>query len=57
MPAQKTKKCAHPACNCQVEEGKKYCSDYCHDSGKSIEIACNCHHAECEAGAVQTAAS
>jgi hypothetical protein len=45
------KKCAHPACNCLVDQGKKYCSDYCHDSGNKIEIACNCHHAICEAPA------
>ena len=50
MPAPQ-KKCAHPACNCMVDQGQKYCSDYCHDSGNKIEIACNCHHATCEAGA------
>ena len=45
------KKCAHPACNCMVDGNKKFCCDYCHDSGNKIEIACNCHHATCEAGA------
>lgn len=50
MAAQQ-KKCAHPACNCLVDTGKKYCSDYCKDSGNKIEIACNCHHATCETGA------
>ena len=44
------KKCAHPACNCKVQGNEKYCCDYCHDSGNKLEIACNCHHAECEAG-------
>jgi hypothetical protein len=24
-----TNKCAHPACNCTVSEGKMYCSDKC----------------------------
>jgi hypothetical protein len=39
-------KCAHPACTCQVPEGKTYCSDYCqnhaHDKGK-----CGCGHPGC----------
>jgi hypothetical protein len=55
--ADQKKKCAHPACNCLVEQNQKYCSDYCHDSGSKIEIACNCHHAACEAGAGAGAAS
>jgi hypothetical protein len=46
--AEEKKKCAHPACNCLVEHGKKYCSDYCHDTAGRIEISCNCRHAECE---------
>src|SRR5580700_2645330 len=24
--------CAHPACNCPVPEGEKYCSQYCKDA-------------------------
>ena len=49
MAEEKRKKCAHPACNCLVEHGKKYCSDYCHDAGSTMEIACNCRHSECAA--------
>lgn len=46
MADHKMKKCAHPACNCPVEKGK-YCSDYCHDSGHSLELSCNCRHPQC----------
>jgi metallothionein len=49
MAEEKNKKCAHPACNCLVEHGKKYCSDYCHDAAGTMEIACNCRHPECAA--------
>ncbi len=56
MAEEKKKKCAHPACNCLVEHGKKYCSDYCHDAAGTMEIACNCRHAECETEAAATGA-
>jgi len=39
--------CAHPACNCMVPEGEKYCSAYCEDAGHTTEISCNCGHAGC----------
>jgi hypothetical protein len=55
MAEQQTKKCAHPACNWVVEKGKKYCSDYCYDAAGTMEIACNCRHAECEATETTTA--
>ncbi len=42
-----TKKCAHPACNCQAPEDKKYCSQYCEDAGGTMEISCNCGHRGC----------
>jgi hypothetical protein len=42
-----TNKCAHPVCNCRVGDGKKYCSQYCHDAGSEIEIACDCGHPGC----------
>jgi len=45
--ADKPKKCAHPACNCVCSDGQKYCSAYCHDSGKTMEIVCNCGHTDC----------
>jgi hypothetical protein len=49
MAEEKKKKCAHPACNCLVEHGTKYCSDYCHDAAGTMEIACNCRHPQCAA--------
>jgi len=54
--AEEKKKCAHPACNCLVEKGKKYCSDYCLDAAGTLEISCNCHHAGCETEAAATGA-
>ena len=50
--AKEAKKCAHPACTCQVGPDQKYCSQYCKDAGGTMEIACNCGHAGCsmEAG-------
>ncbi|HTP87459.1 MAG TPA: hypothetical protein VMH81_27780 [Bryobacteraceae bacterium] len=44
---EKDRKCAHPACDCEVDENNKYCSTYCKDAGDVTEIACNCGHAEC----------
>ncbi len=41
-------KCAHPACNCNVTDGEKYCSPYCDDGGDEVEIACDCGHQGCE---------
>ena len=49
MP-EDTKKCAHPACTCQVTGDTKYCSQYCKDAGNTAEIACNCGHAGCGVG-------
>ena len=40
-------KCAHPACNCTVKDGEKYCSTYCHDAGSTTELICNCGHPGC----------
>ena len=48
MPVDRAKKCAHPACNCPAPADNKYCSQYCHDSGNSTEIMCNCRHPACE---------
>jgi len=45
-----TQKCAHPACDCQVDgsgEYGKYCSDYCKRSGQQLELHCNCQHPNC----------
>jgi hypothetical protein len=43
----KGKKCAHPACSCVAREGSKYCSQYCQDSGGTMEISCGCGHKGC----------
>ena len=49
-----TKKCAHPACNCEVDADTKYCSTYCHDAGSTTEISCGCAHAGCAIGDAET---
>jgi hypothetical protein len=41
------KKCAHPACNCVATKDSKYCSQYCHDAGNTVELSCNCGHGGC----------
>ncbi len=46
----KTAKCAHPACECQVESGGrfgKYCSDHCRQAGEAIVLRCECQHPAC----------
>ncbi len=47
MAQEQQKKCAHPSCNCIVEKGKKFCSDYCHDARGTMELSCNCRHPQC----------
>jgi hypothetical protein len=44
---KETKKCEHPACDCRVAKGMRYCSQYCEDAGETIELSCNCGHAGC----------
>jgi len=46
MP-DKGRKCAHPACDCEVDKNTRYCSQYCEDAGDTTEISCNCGHARC----------
>ena len=41
-----SKKCAHPACNCQGTHDGAY-RPYCKDAGDSVELSCNCGHAGC----------
>ena len=48
------KKCAHPSCRCRARNDSKYCSPYCEAAGGTLEIQCNCGHAEC---ATETVAS
>jgi hypothetical protein len=40
------KQCAHPACDCPVTGGDKYCSPHC-ESAPESEISCGCGHAAC----------
>jgi len=35
------KKCAHPACSCPPEEGKKYCGQYCQDARDTLADSCH----------------
>jgi hypothetical protein len=47
-------KCAHPACECRVDNGGpygKYCSEHCKKAGDIAALSCHCQHAECRAGA------
>jgi hypothetical protein len=49
MEEQQVQTCAHPACDCSVEENSKYCSEYCENAEKShvMEIGCGCQHEDC----------
>jgi hypothetical protein len=42
-------KCGHGVCDCVVDQGKKYCSEYCEDADKAgvMEIGCGCEHPPC----------
>ena len=44
------RRCGHPACNCAAPSEGKFCSEYCHDAGRTLELSCNCGHAGCAAG-------
>ncbi len=48
MANQKTKKCAHIPCLCDVPIGEEYCGEACRDAGKEdVEIAGQCDHTAC----------
>jgi len=48
MRNQKTRKCAHIPCLCDVRDGQEYCGDACRDAGgEDVEIACQCDHLAC----------
>lgn len=53
---EKKNKCAHPACSCTEQKGSKYCSQYCHDAGETVELACNCGHSGCKSATGEVAA-
>lgn len=51
-------KCQHVGCNCDVEAGQWYCSDYCSEQAKAEgadsdqdagDRHCQCGHAQCHA--------
>lgn len=42
------KKCAHPACNCPVPDGKKYCSTTCESAKNVTQLTCQCAHSDCQ---------
>ena len=51
--------CQHVGCNCEVEAGQWYCSDYCNEQAKAEgadsdqaggDNHCECGHAQCHQG-------
>jgi hypothetical protein len=48
MANQRTRKCAHIPCLCDVQKGQEYCGESCRDAGsEDVEIACQCDHPAC----------
>ena len=48
MKDQKSRKCAHIPCLCEVADGEEYCGNACRDAGsEDAEIACQCDHPPC----------
>ncbi len=47
--AKKQRKCANSDCNCDAEEGSKYCSSRCEEMGGVTVTKCPCGHAACTA--------
>ena len=48
MANQKTNKCAHIPCFCDVQDGDEYCGEACRNAGgEDVEIACQCDHPAC----------
>jgi hypothetical protein len=48
MANQRTTKCAHIPCLCDVRDGNEYCGESCRDAGsEDVEIACQCDHIAC----------
>jgi hypothetical protein len=46
-------KCAHPACNCVMVDGKEYCSETCADAKSVTELACQCQHSACQGASLK----
>lgn len=49
--AIKQRKCANSDCNCDAEEGSRYCSARCEELGGLTVTKCPCGHAGCTATA------
>lgn len=48
MANQKTKKCAHLPCLCEVHDDEEYCGEACREArSENVEIACQCDHPSC----------
>lgn len=48
MVKERTTKCAHIPCLCEVPLGEKYCGEVCREAGsEDVEIACECGHPAC----------
>jgi len=49
IDAKSKQKCAHDQCNCEVQFGQEYCSDFCSEADdiEEVELQCDCGHAPC----------
>jgi len=41
------KDCAHPACSCEAEPGKEFCSEQCRNPSEPYKRGCECKHTIC----------
>ncbi len=41
------RKCQMEGCQCQVAEGKQFCSDECRNNQHSADGQCDCNHPDC----------
>jgi len=47
MASETLMKCAHPLCQCLVEEEQKYCSSACARLDGALRGPCSCGHSGC----------
>lgn len=40
--------CKNAPCTCPVERGEKFCSVHCQSTENTIQIDCDCGHADCK---------
>jgi hypothetical protein len=50
MDSETLVKCAHPPCQCLVEEEQNYCSSACSKADGASRGPCMCGHRGCHAG-------